>query len=147
MTDYDDPKIEAQWFAERREKVAEYLSGENIAHGEIDNEPAWYCAPYVSIWAVESLINSGSVAWWCISGDLPHDYVSASEAKNPKEAMIAFALLWQEAAQYMERDEQHPTFVIGTGENNEELAPLLTGRAKILLDWANDPEMWVENEP
>jgi len=60
--------------------------------------------------------------------------------------MIAFALLWQETAQYMERGEQHPTFVIGTGERDEELAPLLAGRAKILLDWANDPEMWEENE-
>jgi len=86
MPDYDDPEIEAQWFAERREEVANYLSGENIAHGGIGNEPAWYCAPYVSIWAIEGPNNSGSIAWWCISGDLPHDYVSASEAKKSKRS-------------------------------------------------------------
>jgi hypothetical protein len=44
----------------------------------------------------------------------------------------------------MSRGERHPTFVIGTGENNEELAPLLASRSEILLGWANDPEIWEE---
>lgn len=144
MTDYDDPDVEARWLAERRDELACYLKGEGIEHGDIGLEPAWHLAPYVSIWAIESLSNPGTVGWWGISGDLPNDYVSSSEAGDPREAMSAIASLWREAAQFMERGERHPTFTIGTGENDEELAPLLASRAEILLEWANDPEVWGE---
>jgi hypothetical protein len=64
MPDYDDPEVEAQWFAERREEIAHYLGGEGIEHGRIGEEPAWYVAPYVSIWAIESRSNPGRVGWW-----------------------------------------------------------------------------------
>lgn len=144
MLDYDDPEVEAQWFAERREEIAHYLNGEGVDHGRIGAEPAWFVAPYVSIWAIESKANPGRVGWWGISGDLPNDYVSASEAKDPREAMIAIASLWREAAQYMARGERHPTFTIGNGESDSELAPLLASRSEILLGWANDPEVWEE---
>ena len=148
MPDYDDPEIEAQWLAERRHEIAEYLLYEGIPHGKISEEPAWYVAPYVSIWAIENAGCPGSLGWWAISGDLPNDYVSAQNAKTPREAMRAIASLWQEAAQYMERGEEHPTFQIGTGENNEELAPMLASRAETLLGWVSDPEVWEEeNEP
>jgi len=86
MPDYDDPEVEAQWFAERREEVTNYLKGEGVTHGQIGDEPAWHVTPYVSVWAVESLKSPGSVGWWAICGDMPNDYVSASKASNPKEA-------------------------------------------------------------
>ena len=47
----------------------------------------------------------------------------------------------------MARGERHPTFVIGSGENNEELAPVLASRAELLLEWVKDAELWKENEP
>lgn len=147
MPDYDDHEVEAQWFAERRDEVIEYLKCEGVTHGQIGEEPVWYVAPYVSIWAIESLNSPGSVGWWAISGDVPNDYVSASDAPNPRAAMHAIASLWKEASQYMARGERHPTFVIGTGENAEELGPMLASRAEMLLDWASDPEVWEENEP
>ena len=142
MPDYDDPETEAQWFFERREEISEYLKREGVAHGAIGTEPAWYVAPYVSVWAIESLAEPGSVGWWVISGDMPNDYVSASQAKSPREAVQVIASLWQEAAGYMSRGEQHPTFVIGSGDSNEELGPLLASRAGLLLEWAGDPEAW-----
>jgi hypothetical protein len=145
IPDYDDPKIEAQWLSACREEIACYLKREGIMHGEIGEEPAWYVAPYVSIWAIESPANLGSVGWWAISGDLPNDYISSSKTQNPRAAMAAIASLWQEAAQYMVCGERHPAFVIGNGENAEELALLLKSRAEILLDWANDPEVWEED--
>ena len=147
MPDYDNPEIEAQWLADRRTEVAEYLKNEGVTHGLIAEESAWHVAPYVSIWAVESLVNPGSVGWWAISGDMPNDYVSAAQASNPREAVEAIASLWKEAAEYMARGEQHPTFVIGSGELKEELAPMLASRAELLLEWVNDPEAWKENEP
>ena len=146
MVDYDDPEFEAQWLAERRDEVASYLEREGVVYGKIGEVPAWHIAPYVSIWAVENQENPSLIVAWAISGDLPNDYVSASSARNPREAMHAIASLWEEAAQYMARGERHPTFVIGTGENAEELAPMLASRAEMLLEWAGDPEIWEENE-
>ena len=144
MPDYDDPQVEAEWYAERREELARYLENEGVEHGPIGDEPAWFVAPYVSIWAIESAGNPGQVGWWGISGDLPNDYVSASKAKDPREAMIAIGSLWKEAAEYMARGEKHPTFVIGNGEDDAELAPLLASRSEILLTWADDPDVWAE---
>ncbi len=146
MPDYDNPEVETQWFAERRNEIDEYLKHEGIAHGPIATEPAWYIAPFVSIWAVNNFSTPSTIGWWVISGDLPNDYVSASDAKNPREAMACIASLWQEAAGFMLRGEQHPTFIIGKGECNDELAPMLASRADTLLSWVNDPECWEENE-
>lgn len=142
MPDYDDPEVELQWFAERREEIEGYLKDEGVEYGTIGDEPAWWVAPYVSIWAVEN--DPGHIGWWVISGDLPNDYVSASKAKDPREALIAIASLWKEASQYMARGEKHPTLMIGIGENDADLAPLLASRSEILLEWANDPEVWEE---
>jgi hypothetical protein len=144
MIDYDDPEIEKKWFAIRRDEVANYLEREGVKHGGIGEEPAWFVAPYVSIWTVESQRCPNSVGWWAISGDLPTDYVSAKNINNPREAVQAIATLWQEASQYMERGEKHPTFSIGNGDNDEELGPMLASRAELLLDWVDDPEAWVE---
>jgi Domain of unknown function (DUF4826) len=146
MLDYDDQEVEAQWFADRRMEVFEYLKGEGVAHGQIGMTPAWHVAPYASIWAVASLASPGRLGWWAISGDLPNDYVSADNLKNPREAVEAIASLWKEAAEFMARGERHPTFVIGTGDRTEELAPLLASRAELLLEWVSDPEAWDENE-
>ena len=146
MLDYDDPRIEAQWFAVRRNEVAEYLGREGVMHGQIGKEPAWYVAPYVSIWAVESLKSSGTVGWWAISGDLPTDYVSAKAIEHPRDAMRAIATLWKEAGECMLRGEKHPTFRIGAGDSDEELAPMLASRAQTLLGWVDDPEAWDEDD-
>lgn len=144
MCDYDDPEVEVNWFSERRFDVAEYLQHEGIIHGKIADKPTWYVAPYVSLWAIESFERPGSIGWWAISGDLPNDYVSANKAGNPRAAIQAIATLWREAAEFMERGELHPDFVIGSGEQREELAPLLASRAEILLEWASDSELWDE---
>ncbi len=145
MLDYDDPEVETQWFVARRNEVEEYLGREGVAHGQVGEAPAWSVVPYVSIWAVASLERPGCVGWWAISGDLPNDYVSAKNINHPRDAMRAIATLWQEASEYMLRGEKHPTFRIGVGDSDDELAPLLASRAETLLEWADDPEVWAED--
>jgi hypothetical protein len=73
---------------------------------------------------------------------MPNDYVSAGNAKTPREAVQAIASLWREAAEYMSRGEKHPTFRIGSGQQDEELAPMLASRAELLLEWVDDAEAW-----
>lgn len=146
MDDCDNPEFVTQWCAERRHEVIEYMQGEGLTTGRIGAEPAWYVVPYVSVWAIESLAAPGSVGWWAISGDMPNDYVSASTAGSPREAVRAIASLWREAAQYMLRGEQHPTFRIGSGQRDEELAPMLASRAELLLEWVGDAAVWEEDE-
>ncbi|ATU66998.1 DUF4826 family protein [Piscinibacter gummiphilus] len=145
MSDYDDPETEAQWCAERRQEVSDYLRGEGLAHGRVGEWPAWQVCPYVSVWAIESLSHPGAVGWWAISGDLPSDHVSSSDAKSPREAVRAIASLWQEAAECMARGERHPSFSIGSGHQDEELGPMLASRAGLLLEWVDDDEAWVED--
>jgi hypothetical protein len=82
------------------------------------------------------------VGWRVISGDLPTDYVSAETIKHPRDAMRAIAELWSEAASHMERGISHPTFRVGTSNNQSELAPLLANRATLLLEWAGDDSFW-----
>lgn len=146
MSDYDGSEAEAQWCAERRQEVTDYLRREGVAHGEVGEWPAWHVCPYVSVWAIESVSCRGAVGWWAICGDLPNDYVSSSGAKSPREAVKAIATLWREAAEYMARGERHPTFRIGSGQQDQELAPVLASRAELLLEWVDDPEAWETDE-
>jgi Domain of unknown function (DUF4826) len=146
MHDYDDPEMDARWCAERRHEVAEYLQGEGFVLARIGDEPAWHVAPHVSVWAIESHSERGSVGWWAISGDMPNDYVSAQTVKSPREAVRAIATLWKEASEYMSRGEVHPTFRIGSGDNDDELAPMLASRAELLLEWVDDAEVWEEGD-
>ncbi|WAC72660.1 DUF4826 family protein [Roseateles sp. SL47] len=142
MTEDDDTEFEAEWLAERRAEILAYLTAEGINHSSVGDEPAWWVAPYVSIWAVEHQGHPGQVSGWAICGDLPSDYVSAQTAKSPREAMKAIASLWADAAALMARGERHPTFIIGDGSNDAELAPMLASRAELLQEWADDPDIW-----
>ena len=146
MHDDDDPAADAEWFLERRGELEAYLAGQGLAHRPLGDTPAWYVAPYVSIWRLEPAEQAGATGWWAISGDLPNDYVPGSKARNPREAMNCIASLWKEAAEYMARGERHPTFVIGSGADDSELAPMLASRAEMLLEWAADPAIWDNDE-
>ncbi|GGY33539.1 hypothetical protein GCM10008098_28590 [Rhodanobacter panaciterrae] len=139
---YADPEVEARWFAEQRNDVLDYLMQEGVSHGGVPEAPAWSASPYVSVWRVGSVKTPATVGWWAICGDCPCDYVSAADASNPREAIKAIASLWQEKAAFMARGETHPTFVIGLGESDEELAPLLSSRAELLLEWVEDDDAW-----
>ena len=142
MSSEEDREFEEKWHAERRVEAIEYLEREGVLHKRVADQPAWSVAPYVSLWAVESSAIPDTVGWWVICGDLPSDYVSASAARTPREALRAISILWAEAAEYMQRGEAHPTFRIGSGERADELAPLLASRAALLLDWVDDAELW-----
>ena len=142
MEDYENPEVEARWFAEQRREVVAYLDREGVQHDGVSEVPAWSASPYVSLWRVGGNSMQDSFGWWAICGDCPCDYVSAADARNPREAVRAIASLWQEKAAYMSRGEMHPTFVIGSGERDGELAPFLASRAELLLEWVEDDEAW-----
>ena len=60
--DYDDPVVEERWCNEQRANVVKYLRSQKVEHGSIGDWPAWHVAPYVSIWAVESLPGQNGLA-------------------------------------------------------------------------------------
>ncbi len=144
--DYDDPLVEEQWCEERQREVKEYLACEGVDHGRIGEWPDWHLAPYVSVWAIESGVVPESVGWWVICGDLPCDYVSAQNVHHPREALVEIAGRWREVARCMERGEAHPSISIGPLEEAGELAPLLQSRANVLEEWANEDELWEEDD-
>jgi hypothetical protein len=140
--DAEDPLAEELWCAERRQEVTEYLSSQGLRHGEVGVWPAWHIIPYVSIWAIESLLVPGDVGWWAICGDLPPDYLSAANLKHPRKAMLAFADTWREVAACMFKGVAHGHTSIGPPERRSDLASLLESRADALRRFAEDDSVW-----
>ena len=141
--DYDDRKVEEAWCNDRRAEISAYLVAQRVPHGDVGDWPAWHLAPYVSVWAIESAVEPGSLGWWVISGDLPTDYASSRGLPSPREALRGFAARWQAAAVLMARGEAHPEVRIGSrAEERKLLAPLLRERAELLARWAEDDELW-----
>lgn len=136
--DYDDPKTEEQWCSEPRSEIAAYLAAQTVTHGQVGDWPAWHLAPYVSIWAVESLAKPGWVGWWAICGDLPTDYLAADPVKHPRDALLGFVSRWRRAAELMARGESLPGFSIGPPAEWPALSPMLASRAELLQDMAAD---------
>jgi hypothetical protein len=73
---YDDPEAERLWCDHQRHQVTEYLRTQGVAHGRVGDWPAWHVAPYVSIWAIESLIRPEWIGWWAtprLRSATPHE--------------------------------------------------------------------------
>src|SRR6185312_5607819 len=119
---------------------AAYLARQDgLRHGEIGEWPAWHVAPYVSIWAIESVVAPGSVGWWAICGDLPTDYCSCEEPRHPRTAARTFAASWRAAAA-----DVRPDGTLGETDLPASLSDMLRSRAEILENWADNDENWSE---
>jgi hypothetical protein len=140
---------EEAWCAARRSQVSEYLAAEAARHGtkfgRVGDWPAWHVAPYVSVWAVESVRAPGWVGWWVICGDLPTDYVGRRGLDHPRDALRAIATRWLDYVPCLRAGHKHPDVAIGSGTPEPELADLLERRARLLLDWAGDDSVWHED--
>jgi hypothetical protein len=133
------------WLAEQRSVATAYLEKEGIGTPELGESPAFHVSPYVSLWAVRSKKSPGSVGWWVIAGDLPTDYLSASDAREPRLAVGVFAKQWKEASARMLRGEDTPGIKIGTTKDQKSLGDLLNRRADLLRRCSEDSELWQEN--
>ncbi len=146
--DDDDDLTEAEeeaWCDEQRSEVVRYLSEQpGLARGEVGEWPAWHIAPYVAIWAIESLAAPGSVGWWAISGDLPCDYCAAApDCNNPRRAMRRLAESW--LAQLASTEPGAET--IGDSRLPADFSDLLRSRAEFLLEMVADEELWPPDAP
>ena len=139
---YDDPEVEEAWLTERRIEVASYLDKERVKCGRIGDWPAWHVAPFISIWAIESARFPGSVGWWVICGDLPTDYISASTAKNPRDALREIIPRWSKLTEGMARGDLQGEMTIGDPDSWPALAPLLKSRTQFLAKMAEDDSVW-----
>jgi hypothetical protein len=133
------PEAEEEiWCAERRVEVAQYLIEQGLDHGTIGDRPAWHVAPYVSLWAIESLKSPGWVGWWAICGDLPTDYCSSENCRHPRLAVRTIAENWRLAV----KSHKPGDVVLKPTDLPASLAPLLAERSKLLLAWARDDDLW-----
>jgi hypothetical protein len=140
--DADDEMTEAHeeaWCQERREQIADYLARQGLSHGAISEWPAWYLAPYLSVWAIESLKAPGKVGWWAMCGELPSDYCAFSEdCDEPRWAVRQIAGNWREALASTAKGAE----TIGDTGLPIELADILQARADLLLEWVDDDDVW-----
>jgi hypothetical protein len=140
--DYDNPQIDANWCKDQRVNAEAYLKQEKLTHGKVGEYPAWHVAPYLAVWAVESIVSPGAVGWWVITGDLPSDYLSSNEADGPRGALVAFSIRWNILADCIENGLQHRSIRLGSAECRPTLAPLLRSRAKLLGKFSTDGSLW-----
>lgn len=143
--DYDDPEVEENWCQQQRAMVAEYLRSQNVKHGRIGEWPAWHVAPYVSIWAIESIARPEWIGWWVICGDLPTDYISAGDIvppQHPRKAVRALAEKWLKVVEAWSDGREYEGIQIGAPHSREELAPLLASRASLLIEWTDNDSLW-----
>ncbi len=139
----DDANIE-RWCDEQRLVAATYLQAQPVKFGQLGECPAWHVAPYVSVWAVESVKAPGKVGWWAICGDLPSDYASGDGTPNPRSAVAVFAKRWQQLASEMQSGESPSSFSVGVPEDATDLGPLLKSRSELLSEWVRDDSVWQE---
>lgn len=139
--DWEDPKVEAAWFAEQRAMAEQYLRGQRALFGSIELEPAWFLAPIVAFWRALG-VRTGAPVYWVITGDLPSDFLPSDVAPTPRAAAAAFAERWRTVADYLGRGEEHPTIHVGAPQDRAGLAPMLRRRADILHSWAGSDELW-----
>lgn len=140
--DYDDLAVQEEWCAAIRSEVLAYLARERVRHGGVGEWPAWHVAPIVSVWAIESPSRPGHVGWWVICGDLPTDYVSAANIKNPRDAVRVIAERWLAYVEGVRTGKPPEDYSIGVGTQSKDLVPLLESRAKMLSKWTEDDFVW-----
>jgi hypothetical protein len=140
-SDWDDPEVEAAWFAEQRALAGRYLTGQRVLFGSIEREPVWSLAPYVAFWRALGE-RTGEPVCWVITGDLPTDFLPTDAAPTPRAAAAAFAERWRTVARYLSEGKEHPTIHVGAPQDRAGLAPLLRRRADTLHGWALKDEYW-----
>lgn len=129
---------EEAWCASQRTAATDYLATQLPEHGAIGDRPAWRVAPYVALWAIESVKAPGRVGWWVITGDLPTDYCSSDGCRHPRRAVKRIAESWRAAVQALASGDR----TIGDTGLPSDLAPLLAKRADLLLSWVEDDALW-----
>ena len=132
-TDWEDPKVEAAWYAEQRVLAERYLRGQQALFRSIEPTPAWFVAPIVAFWRALGAI-SGEPVYWVITGDLPTDFLPMDVAATPRAAAAAFADRWRVVAGYLSEGKEHPTIHVGAPRDRAGLAPMLRRRAEILYE-------------
>ena len=132
------------WCDGERSRVIAYLSREGVVHGKVGDWPAWHVWPYVAVWAVESVKSPGWVGWWAVSGDLPTDYIGCGPERHPREGLRDIAARWKEAAKTWSEDKSVVGWSVGTPKERPTLGPLLATRAELLLSYAADDGLWLD---
>jgi hypothetical protein len=142
--DWDNEAVLEGWCAQQRAIALDYLSRQPVEFGELGKWPGWHVAPYVAVWAVESVAAPGKVGWWVITGDLPTDYTSGAGTPDPRAAVTVFSLRWAEAAGAMEQGKAPEDLAVGSPDDAAELGAILRKKAQFLSHCANDESAWRE---
>jgi hypothetical protein len=128
MGDDLSEEAEEEWCAEQRNLVVAYLVKQGLAAPNVGEWPAWHIAPVIAVWAVESQSRPDWVGWWAISGDVPTDYTTCGEERHPREALRDIGHRWSEEA----------------AAQDDQLASLLKARGMLLVEWADDDNIWLD---
>ena len=144
MSPVSPENSEASWSNARRLEVASCLQqhGLDNSAGRIGDGPAWFVAPYASVWAVESQQRPEWIGWWVICGDLPSDVLPAHDLATPRDALRAFGKRWLLHAQGLDRGQVPTAWGHVADTELPKLTAQLKKRGAALLLWADDEASW-----
>jgi tetratricopeptide (TPR) repeat protein len=132
-----DWPYEERWLGEQRSRVESYLRARKLTRAGVPAQPAWELAPYLALWRIGR--NKGL---WVLCGDCPTDHLPATAADTPQQAVEAFGQRWARAAEDLLAGREDREMQVGPREQWASLAPLLRGRAELLLEYAEDEALW-----
>jgi hypothetical protein len=135
-------EAEVAFLKRARDEVEAYLRHFEVAFVSIGATPSWALPPHLAVWPIYGENGPIHPGWYAISGDVPTDYVSSSDAPDARAAVWHFARLWREVAATMASGRAHPEMKIGTPEQWPTLHSRLHERALLLAEFAADDSLW-----
>ncbi|WP_028115258.1 DUF4826 family protein [Ferrimonas senticii] len=123
-----------QWLRVQYQKANKHMAEKGVLPGKVILKESRYLVPFVAVWKMEDA-SPHRRRYWVLSGDLPTDIVAESVAKNARDAVHHFSMLWQLKAEKLLR----------SGDQTQvKLAQLMVSRAEALMKMHGDKRLWGE---
>ncbi|MEW9796675.1 DUF4826 family protein [Alteromonas sp. CYL-A6] len=122
------------WIKEQFQRANKHLAENGVLFDTVVADASKYLIPYLSVWKIKSTENK---QYWVISGDLPTDFMLASNAKDAREAIRHFSMSWQMKAESIRQ-------TMPGDETQMRFAALLENKAMNLFNVHESEHLWRE---
>ncbi|WP_157957809.1 DUF4826 family protein [Aliidiomarina celeris] len=121
-----------EWVREKFQAANAFLAQHGVLTERVLTKDSRYMAPLVAIWKFS--IQGVTDKVWAVSGEVPTDYMDASAAATPRDALRYFCYRWQQKADMILNgdtppDAQQKAIAEEFIKNAERLYPLTENNA------------------
>ncbi len=135
MTEQQTQINEAQrseWVREQFQRANKHLAENGILFDTVLTAESRYLAPYVAVWKITA---QDKKKYWVLSGDLPADFTEEGNAKDARDALRYFSMMWQmKSANLRAASSAEPSA--------SKMASLLESNAEEMFKIYSDDDLW-----